>query len=383
MTRGRPLLTLAGDVLVASSRRRTLWYFLIASTAVVGALVLGADLSLELRRDEPAGPLPRTVALGAAVVPGSVKVAARGEAALDLLDAGTGHLGDGTCGEVDYAQGIVVVSPPDVARVDSLTVTYAVSLVGLPSDARARALAEGVATRFALFGQTFDDRRLPPVYAAPYQLTLFLFNGILVKVVASFFGVILGLLATSDAVSSALEPGAAELLLSRPVARHEVVLGRALGALAFGGLQLGWLLGLGVALCGLKFGVWVPGALLLAGPMLLKFAVLLSVVTLVTVVTRTPAIGLAAAAAGWVLSFAVYQLQANPTLAPPAAAGWIDWAHRLLPQVAHLDDLASRVVEIPVDGAPGAPWQLVVALACAWVAGGLGATALVVRRRDY
>lgn len=382
MSGGGPLITLAGDVLVAASRRRTLWYYLIASTAIVGALVLGADLSLELRRDEAAGALPRSVVLGHAVVPGSLRVvAAQGATTVDLLDDGAGHLGDGAQGDVDYAGGLVTLrGPADVAHVDSLTITYAVSLVGLPGDQRARALDAGVATRLALFGQTLDDRRLPPAYAAPYLLVVVLFNGLLIKFVASFFGVILGLLVTTDAVSGALEPGAAELLLSRPVARHEVVLGRALGALGFGLVQVGWLLGLTVALCGLKFGVWVPEALLLAGPMLLKFAVLLSVATLVAVVTRTPALGLAAAAAAWVLSFAVYQLQANPALAPAAARG-VEWAHRLLPQVAHLDDLASRVVEVPIDEV--APWPLVLALACAWVAGGFGLTAWVVSRRDY
>lgn len=377
------LLTLAGDVLVASSRRRTLWYYLIASTAIVGVLVLGADLSVELRDDEPAGPLPRTIALGHAVVPGSVKVELHG-LDLDLVDDGTGRLGhDGTRGEVDHAQGLVTLHAGEgAAHVGSLTIMHAVSLVGLPAGERDRALERGVATRFELFGQTLDDRTLPPAYAAAYLLTVVLFNGILVKVIASFFGVILGLLATSDAVSSALEPGAAELLLSRPVGRHEVVLGRGLGAVAFGLVQVGWLLGLAVALCGLKFGVWVPSALLLAGPMLLKFAVLLGVATLVAVGTRTPALGLAAAAAAWVLSFAVYQLQANPSVAP-AAVQAVEWAHRLLPQVAHLDDLASRVVGIPVDEGHPARWELVLALACAWVGGGFGLTTAVVSRRDY
>ncbi len=378
------LLTLARDVLVAASRRRTLWYYLIASTAVVGVLVLGADLSIELRRDEPAGPLPRTVALGQAVLPGSVSVrAGEGGAWLDAHDDGGGHLGDGSRGQVDYARGIVTVAARDAAQVEGLTVSYAVSLVGLAADARARALDQGLATRFTLFGQTFDDRRLPPAHAAPYQLTLFLFNGLLIRVVASFFGVILGLLAMNDAVSSALEPGAAELLLSRPVGRHEVVLGRALGALAFALVQVGWLLGLALALCGLKFGVWVPEALLLAAPMLLKFAVLLGVATLVAVATRTPALGLAAAVGAWVASFAVYQLQASAGLVPPAAADALAWAYWLVPQVAHLDDLASRVAEIPLDGGAVVPWQQALALAGAWVGATFGATTLVVRRRDY
>lgn len=405
MIRARVLTTLAGDVLVATSRRRTLWLYLIASTAIVGVLVLGADLSVELRREEPAGPLPRTIALGGAVLPGSVVItAAAPPAAVDpggrppggagradasdaprLRDDGAGRLAGSAQGTVDYAQGLVsIAGGPDAGAGDvgPLSVAYAVSLVGLAGDARARALQAGVATRLAIFGQTIDDRRLPSRHAAPYLLAVVLFNGLLIKLVASFFGLILGLLATSDAVSGALEPGAADLLLSRPVARHEVVAGRFLGALTFGVLQVTWLLGLALALCGLKFGVWVPQALLLVGPMTLKFAVLLAVVTPVAVATRVPSLGLAAAAGVWVLSFAVYQLQANPTLAP-AAVQAIDWAHRLLPQVAHLDDLASHVLEIPLEGGPQVSLQLVLGLACAWVAGGVGATALLVARRDF
>lgn len=409
MIRARVLTTLAGDVLVATSRRRTLWLYLIASTAIVGVLVLGADLSVELRREEPAGPLPRTIALGGAVLPGSVVIgaadppgavdpggrppegAARADApdAPRLRDDGAGRLAGSAQGTVDYAQGLVsIAAGPDgeadvgAGDVGPLSVAYAVSLVGLAGDARARALQAGLATRLTLFGQTIDDRRLPSRYAAPYLLAVVLFNGLLIKLVASFFGLILGLLATSDAVSGALEPGAADLLLSRAIARHEVVAGRFLGALAFGVVQVTWLLGLALALCGLKFGVWVPQALLLVGPMALKFAVLLAVVTPVAVATRVPSLGLAAAAGVWVLSFAVYQLQANPTLAP-AAVQAVDWAHCLLPQVAHLDDLASHVLEIPLEGGPQVSLQLVLGLACAWVAGGVGATALLVARRDF
>lgn len=388
--------THALDVMSAASRRRTLWFYLICSTVLVGALVLGADLSVELRRVEAVSgvALPRTIALDPRVLPGSVRVEAGdllAPGSLRLHDDGAGKLGDGSHGTVDYALGIVsLVGGADAAPVVSdLTVKYVVSLVGLDGAAHARALAEGTATTLTLFGaHVQEDRALPVEYAAPYLLLVILFNGILVKVLASFFGVLLGLLATNDAVSSALEPGAVEMHLSRPVARGEVVVGRFLGGLGFGLVQVGWLLGLAVLLAGIKFGVWVPSALLLAGPMLLKFAVLLALVTLVTVWTRTAALGLAAGALAWVLSFACYFMQARAArgdvqLELAGAVAWLDRLVYALPPVAHLDDLASAAVEIPITDGPQTSVAVVLVLATAWVIAPVAVAIGVVSRRDY
>lgn len=388
--------THARDVLSAASSRRTLWFYLIVSTVIVGALVLGADMSVELRRVEPVvagSALTRTVPLESRVLPGSVRVEAGDllePGALRLHDDGEGRLGDGSHGSVDYALGLVTISGgADAAPVASeLTITYAVTLVGLDGPAHARAVAEGEATRLAIFGQDVEDRLLPVEYAAPYLLLVLVFNGLLVKVLASFFGVLLGLLATSDAVSSALEPGAVEMHLSRPVSRGEVVVGRFLGALCFALVQVGWLLGLAVVLCGIKFGVWVPSALFLAGPMLLKFAVLLSIVTLVTVWTRTAPLGLAAGALVWVVSFACYFLQARAANGDIDAklAGAVAWLDRLVyavPPVAHLDDVASATVAIPITDGPESSVVVVVALAAAWLLVPLGLTVGLVARRDY
>lgn len=390
------IATHARDVMTAASRRRTLWFYLIVSTVLVGALVLGADVSVELRRVEPlpaGSAFPRTVALDSRVLPGSVRVEAGdllAPGAIRLHDDGEGKLGDGTPGTIDYAVGLVtVVGSADVAPVASeLTIKYAVSLVGLDGPAHARAIAEGTATRLAIFGQDVEDRVLPVAYAAPYLLLVLVFNGILIKVLASFFGVLLGLLSTNDAVSSAFEPGAVEMHLSRPTSRGEVVLGRFLGALGFGLTQLGWLLGLAVVLTGLKFGVWVPSAMLLALPMLLKFAVLLAVVTLVTVWLRTAALGLSAGALVWVISFACYFMQGRAAKGdvddwPPAAIAWLDRLAYAVPPVAHLDDVASAVVEIPITDGPQTSMWVVLVLGGLWVVAPLGLTVGIVSRRDY
>lgn len=385
------VLTLAADVLVAASRRRTLWYYLLASTALVGALVLGADLSIVVRRVEAAGPLPRTITLGRALVPGSVEVeagdqVARGHVALE--DDGAGRLVEAghtaARGSVDYATGVVTIAPPGVAAVDSLVVTSAVTLVGLGSAERERLYDEGTATHLTFFGQHVDHRELDarpssqPRHAVPYLLTFYLFWLALIFVFSTFFGTLLGLLATADAVTGALEPGAAELLLSRPLSRVEVIAGRFTGALAFGLVQVGWLLGLSVLLVGLKLGLWLPATLLAIPAVLLKFAVLLAIASCAAVLTRTTVLGLAAAAVTWLVSFG---LRWAPTEGPTADAGV--WAQRLTPQVAQLDAVAAFSAQVPGIDLDLRGALVIVGLALAWVLGPLGLTAWVVSRRDY
>lgn len=363
--RGHALAALAADVLTATSRRRTLWYYLIASTAVAGALVLGAELTVDLRQvDEVAA---GRVRLARAPLPGTVRLTASG---VTLVDDGQGRLGRGS---VDYAAGAVAV--PDVAGV--VTTTYAVSLVGLSGADRARVLEEGVATRALVLGLELQvDATRRPAVAAPYLFLVFVVQ-LLVRHLACLVGIVLGLTATFDAVSSALEPGAAELLLSRPISRAEAVLGRFAGALAFGLLQLGWTVAVVLLLGALKLGLWTPMAFAFVPPVLLKFAVLLSIATLVAVATRTAALGLAAACAAWLASTAVYHLQASGVEALA-----LDWLARLVPPVSHLDDVASIAAGIPVD-APGHGVAVTLALAGAWTVAPLLLAVVLVRRRDF
>jgi ABC-type transport system involved in multi-copper enzyme maturation permease subunit len=235
-----------------------------------------------------------------------------------------------------------------------------------------------VATHILLFGVELqaDAARRPDV-AAPYLFLVFVVQ-LLVRHLACLVGIVLGLFATFDAVSSALEPGVADLLLSRPIARFEAVLGRFLGALAFGLVQLLWTVGLVTLLGGLKLGLWVPMAVAFVPPVMLKFAVLLSLATLVAVATRTAALGLAAACAVWLGSTAIYYLQSSG-VAPSLA---LEWVAHLAPPVSHLDDVASIAAGIPVEVA-GADLHETIAAAIVWTVAPLLLTAFIVRRRDY
>lgn len=398
------LLVHAGDVLVLASRRRTLWLCLIVSALLVAGVVLPAELEVDLRRelpaaDEPGG--PRTLRASAALVKGSVNVIPLtppgAEPAWRLVDDGEGKLREGhggpIRGHIDHGAPGEVVLDPDVAPVGSavpagggggrMFVQWRERLAGAPD--RAGLLAEGQGTHLTIGGwEVQGDRTNAPAEAAP-QLVLILLYSVLVHYLAATLGVAIGLVLTADAVPAAFERGAADVLLSRPVRRADVVLGRFAGAVAFGLLQAGWLVGFATLAFGLKLGVWLPAALLMVLPLLLKFGLLLAVASFVGVLLRAWPLGLIAAGLAWIGSYGVNLAwlaarTSTDTRLPPAAT----WLRRVAPQVPHIDPIAGLLVGNPAAAleVPGyVPWE-VVAQDGAWIVLLLAATCAVVSRRE-
>ena len=226
-----------------------------------------------------------------------------------------------------------------------------------------------------------DDTRAPEIVLRGV-LTTWLHNAILWWV-AGVVGVFLGLIATIDAVSSAFEPGAVELILPRAVSRSQVVLARLLGAVLFAAVQVGWITLLAVLLAGIKFGVWLP-AMLIAVPVLLaKFLLLAVIATAVVVVTRVHTLGVAAVMGVWITSWAINGVQpgvVDPTRNIDVAAVW---AQRLCPQVAYHAEWVQEVVGIPVTGVASFDWRIVALQDVVWIALPLALVLFVVSRRDY
>lgn len=404
-SRAAALAVLAGDVLVLASRRRTLWLCLIVSTLLVGGVVLSAEVEVDRRAELPAPDEPggaRTLRAGAALVKGSVNLipATRPGArpAWRLVDDGEGKLRDGPGGairgHIDHGAPGEVVLDPDVAPVGTvaapagsgggpIVVQWRERLAGAPD--RAALLAEGRGSCLTVGGwEVKADRTNGPAEAAP-RLVLILVHGVLVHFLAATLGIAIGLVLVADAVPSAFDRGAADVLLSRPVRRADVVLGRFAGAVAFGALQAGWLVGLAVLLFGLKLGLWLPAALLMVLPLLLKFTLLLAAASFVGVLLRSWPLGLVAAGLMWVGSYATNltwlaaRESTDPRLLPIAT-----WLRRVAPQVPHIDPLAGLLVGNPAAAAevPGyAPWE-VVAQDGAWIVVFLAATCAVVARRE-
>jgi ABC-type transport system involved in multi-copper enzyme maturation permease subunit len=104
------------------------------------------------------------------------------------------------------------------------------------------------------------------------------------------WGMALSVFASAGLIPSVLEPGRIELLLSKPVSRLHILLGRFLGNVAVVACNVAYLV-LGIwTIFGVKTGVWGPQFLWAIATTVFIFAVLLTVVVLVGVVFESAAL---------------------------------------------------------------------------------------------
>jgi ABC-type transport system involved in multi-copper enzyme maturation permease subunit len=88
----------------------------------------------------------------------------------------------------------------------------------------------------------------------------------------------LAVFASSGLIPRVLEPGRIELLLSKPISRHHILLGRYLGNVLVVGANISYLV-VGVwVILGIKTGIWGPQFLVAILTTLFIFSVLLTVV---------------------------------------------------------------------------------------------------------
>ncbi len=142
-------------------------------------------------------------------------------------------------------------------------------------------LMEGATAAVSLFGRQVDGGEAIDV------------NQVVTKIlggVAAFLftaGLFLSVFASAGLIPTMFEPGRIELLLSKPITRTHLLLGRYLGTLAVIGSNMLYLvLGVWVVL-GLKTRIWKPSFLLAAALAIFAFAVMLAVVTLVAVLSSS------------------------------------------------------------------------------------------------
>ena len=121
------------------------------------------------------------------------------------------------------------------------------------------------------------------------------------------WGMFLAVFASAGLIPSVLEPGRIELLLSKPVSRTHILLGRYVGNVLVVSCNIIYLV-LGVwTILGIKTGIWSPLFLISIATTIFAFAVLLSVVILIGVLFESAALATMAAAALMVMSLILAQ----------------------------------------------------------------------------
>jgi ABC-2 type transport system permease protein len=118
--------------------------------------------------------------------------------------------------------------------------------------------------------------------------------GIETVVAAGLFtgGLFMSLFATSNLIPSMLEEGNIDLLISKPVSRFKILMGRFLGSVAIVGYNIFYLVIFTWLIMSIKTGIWHVGFLLSGIMILLTFAILYSIMTFLGIVIRSSAFSL-------------------------------------------------------------------------------------------
>lgn len=100
-------------------------------------------------------------------------------------------------------------------------------------------------------------------------------------------GVLLSIIATASFFPTFLDRGAIDVVLSKPLPRWRLFLGRYVGGMVFIGVQATIFVALTFLVVGLRWGVWLPGYLLAIPLVVLLFSYLYCISALVAVLTRS------------------------------------------------------------------------------------------------
>ncbi len=158
-----------------------------------------------------------------------------------------------------------------------------------------------------LYAEWFGYRLGAPLPFEPKQLTL-LVNyalSVLMTFLAGILGVLIAILVTAPMVPQTFEPGAIDLLLSKPVSRSLLFLTKFFGASTFILLNSIYLIGGMWLIAGLRFDIW-SGKLLLCVPVFLfLFVIYYSVSALTGVIWRNAIVSVCCTALFWGVCFTV------------------------------------------------------------------------------
>ena len=142
-------------------------------------------------------------------------------------------------------------------------------------------IVEGGVAALKIFGQDFTGGQgveiQQVVNAVLGVVAVFLFTA----------GLFFAVFASAGLIPTVFEAGRIELLLSKPVSRTHLLLGKFLGTLAVIGSNLFYLVFGFWAIMGLKTGIWKAGFVASASLAVYAFAVLLTVVLFVAVISRS------------------------------------------------------------------------------------------------
>lgn len=193
------------------------------------------------------------------------------------------------------------------------------------------------------------------------------------------WGMFLAVFASAGLIPSVLEPGRIELLLSKPVGRTHLLLGRYLGNVLVVGGNIAYLV-LGIwAILGLKSGIWTPEFLIAMATTMFLFAVLLAVVVLIGVLLESTALAVMAPTGIMLISPVLAQVETMDRLLSS------EWSRLLWRTLYHCLPKVYDIGRMTMDIVLGNPVHSLMPVFTTAASGAviLAAAISIFRRRDF
>ncbi|MCI0362937.1 MAG: ABC transporter permease [Phycisphaerales bacterium] len=231
-------------------------------------------------------------------------------------------------------------------------------------------VVEGAIATISLFGnesRAQDVNRL--VRGVHSSIAAFLYS----------VGLFLFVFASAGLIPTVFEPGRIELLLSKPVARAHILLGRYLGNLLVVSANMIYLVLAIWVIFGVKTDVWGAEFLYSIAITIFTFAVLLTVVLLVAVLSESAVLATIVTFGVMIIGLLVAQRElADRLLTSEFSRNVVRTLYYVLPKVWDLGDLSRRLVM----GQPMGTWMPVWSTALFGLVT-LGAGLVVFTRKNY
>lgn len=197
-------------------------------------------------------------------------------------------------------------------------------------------VVEGAVATITLFGREAPPRDLAMLTRQVHGgLAAFLYTA----------GLFLSVFASAGLIPTVFEPGRIELLLSKPVSRHHILIGRYLGNLLVIAANMFYLVVSVWIIFGLKTGVWTHEFLYSTALTVFIFAVLLTVVLLVAVLSESAVVATMATFAVILTSPILSQRNViERLLSSEWSRDLVRWLYYVLPKVFDIGRICREIV---------------------------------------
>jgi ABC-type transport system involved in multi-copper enzyme maturation permease subunit len=209
-----------------------------------------------------------------------------------------------------------------------------------------------------------------------------IFNFIKMAIVLPLYGggLFLSIFSASGFIPSMLEKGNAELILSKPLSRMELIIGKFFGGILMVFLNIAYLIVALWILLAIKFGIWAPDFLLTIFTITYAFATLYSLIILIGILTRSSIFAM-------MISYLIFFIL-SPVLAArdtitlftksEAVSFILDILYYIIPQTSDLGELTT---DLAAGGGMGNPDSLYIS--AIFIILTLGLSIFIFSKKDY